>query len=80
MVVIRLMRMGAKKRPYYRVVVQDRRARKEGAYIEQVGKYNPVSKPKLIDLDRKKIESWVKKGAKLSPTVERLLKITTAGG
>lgn len=79
MVVIRMQRMGSKKRPFYRIVVQDKRKRKEGRAIDFVGRYNPTAKPKLIELDRDKIAGWVQKGAQLSETVQRLLKNTSGG-
>ena len=74
MVKIRLARHGAKKRPYYRVVVSDSRCPRDGKFIEQVGRYNPCSNPKLIDLDMDKIDAWVAKGAQVSDTVSSLMK------
>lgn len=79
MVVIRLQRRGAKKKPYYRIVVQDKKKRKEGAAIEWVGSYNPARKPKLVQLNKERIDYWIQKGAKLSPTVQRLYNATTGG-
>ena len=61
---IRLARHGAKKRPYYRVVVADGRMPRDGRYIELVGRYNPLTTPKTIDLDLEKIDEWVAKGAR----------------
>lgn len=75
MVKIRLARHGAKKRPYYRVVVADSRCPRDGRFIEEVGRYNPCSDPKLIDLDLEKIDEWVGNGAQLSDTVSGLVKI-----
>ena len=72
---IRLARHGAKKRPYYRVVVADSRSRRDGRYIEEVGKYNPVSSPKVIDLDLEKIDEWVAKGAQPSNAVAHQIDI-----
>lgn len=74
MVKIRLARHGAKKRPYYRVVVSDSRCPRDGKFIEQVGRYNPCSSPKLIELDLERIDAWVKNGAQVSDTVEHLIK------
>ena len=70
----RLARHGAKKRPYYRVVVSDSRCPRDGKFIEQVGRYNPCSNPKLIELDMDKIDAWVAKGAQVSDTVSSLMK------
>lgn len=75
MVKIRLARHGAKKRPYYRVVVSDSRCPRDGKFIEQVGRYNPCSTPKLIDLDLEKIDAWVANGAQVSDTVQHLVKL-----
>ena len=74
MVKIRRARHGAKKRPYYRVVVSDSRCPRDGKFIEQVGRYNPCSNPKLIELDMDKIDAWVAKGAQVSDTVSSLMK------
>ncbi len=75
MVKIRLSRHGAKKRPYYRVIVADSRCPRDGKFIEQVGRYNPCATPKLIDLDIDKINEWVSKGAQVSDSVARLMKV-----
>ncbi|MCF0104880.1 MAG: 30S ribosomal protein S16 [Eggerthellaceae bacterium] len=71
---IRLARHGAKKRPYYRVVVADGRRSRDGKWIEQVGYYNPCVSPVLVDLDLPKIEEWIKKGAQPSKKVTYLIK------
>jgi small subunit ribosomal protein S16 len=75
MVVIRLARGGAKKRPFYNVVVTDSRSRRDGRFIERVGFYNPVAaggeQPLRVAFDR--IEYWSGNGAQLSPTVARLV-------
>lgn len=76
---IRLARHGAKKRPYYRVVVADSRMPRDGRYIEEVGKYNPVVSPKVIDLDLEKIDEWIAKGAKPSEPVAALIKAARDG-
>lgn len=70
---IRLARHGAKKAPYYRVVVADSRARRDGRLIEEVGRYNPCVDPSMIKLDLEKIDQWIKNGAKPTDTVARLI-------
>ncbi|HSK29451.1 MAG TPA: 30S ribosomal protein S16 [Candidatus Limnocylindria bacterium] len=75
-VTIRMSRHGAKKRPFYRIVVSDRRFPRDGRYIEQVGIYDPRAKSGGVKLDQDKIESWIKKGAKPSQTVSELIKKT----
>lgn len=72
---IRLARHGAKKRPYYRVVVADARARRDGRIIEEVGRYNPCVEPPFIKVDFDKVDAWIKNGAQPTETVDRLLKI-----
>ena len=72
MVRIRLSRRGKKKRPYYRIVVTDIRTKRDGAPIEQIGTYDPLSKN--LKIDKEKAESWIKKGAKPTETVLVLLK------
>lgn len=66
MLKIRLMRIGAKKRPFYRIVVVDDRAKRTGGYLELLGTYNPLTNPHEIKLNQDKIDQWVKKGAQLS--------------
>ncbi len=70
---IRLHLFGAKKRPFYRIVVADSRFRNQGRFIEEVGYYNPISRPADIKLDENKIIKWLKQGAKPSTTVRNLL-------
>lgn len=70
---IRLARHGAHKAPYYRIVVADSRARRDGRYIEQIGTYNPLTDPKQVNLDLEKVDSWIAQGAKPTETVERLI-------
>jgi small subunit ribosomal protein S16 len=72
-VTIRLSRHGAKKRPFYRIVVSDRRFPRDGRYIEQVGTYDPNATSGGINLNRDKIEKWIKQGAKPSQTVSELI-------
>lgn len=71
---IRLARHGAKKRPYYRVIVADSRAPRDGKFIEEVGRYNPCKNPSMIKLDLEKIDKWVADGAQPTDTVARLIK------
>ena len=70
---IRLARHGAHKAPYYRIVVADSRARRDGRYIEQVGTYNPLTEPKKVNMDLEKIDTWIAQGAKPTETVDRLI-------
>ena len=72
---IRLARHGAKKRPYYRIVVADGRMPRDGRYIDLVGRYNPLTNPKTIDIDIEKVDAWVAKGAQPSNAVSHLIDI-----
>ena len=74
MVMIRLTRAGAKKRPYYRVIAIDRRAPREGRPLEFLGTYDPLPKPPKIALESERIEAWLSKGAQLSPAVRSLIR------
>lgn len=71
---IRLHRMGAKKKPYYRIVVADARFPRDGKYIETVGLYHPVGNPERIEIDRERVQEWIARGAQLSNTVKSLLR------
>ncbi|NLM04391.1 MAG: 30S ribosomal protein S16 [Clostridiales bacterium] len=71
---IRLKRMGAKKRPFYRIVVADARTPRDGRFIEEIGYYNPVSNPKEIKIDNERATKWLKDGAKPTDTVKDLFK------
>lgn len=73
MVKIRLRRMGAKKTPFYRVVVADSRSPRDGRFIEEVGTYNPMTDPSEIKLDMEKIDKWIKNGAQPTDTVKKLI-------
>ena len=76
MVTIRLSRSGAKKRPYYHIVVADSRMPRDGRYIERVGFFNPIAagNEERLRVDREKVEAWVAKGAQPSDRVAKLLK------
>ena len=76
---IRLARHGARKRPYYRIVVADGRMPRDGRYIDLVGRYNPLSDPKTIDIDIEKVDAWVAKGAQPSNAVSHLIDIVKNG-
>jgi small subunit ribosomal protein S16 len=70
---IRLRRMGAKKRPYYRVVVADQRAPRDGRFIENIGKYHPLEDPSLIEIDEERALHWLRTGAQPSEQVQNLM-------
>lgn len=75
---IRLKRMGAKKAPYYRIVVADSRSPRDGRFIEEIGYYNPVAQPEAeVKIDSEKVEKWLKNGAQPTDVVKRLF--TKAG-
>ncbi len=71
---IRLMRIGAKKAPYYKVVVADSKAPRNSAYIDLIGTYNPMTEPAEIKIDAEKAAQWIKNGAQPTDTVKALLK------
>lgn len=72
MTVIRMTRMGRKKKPFYRIVVTDSRKRRDGGWIESIGHYNPVSTEKTLVVDTERLNYWVSVGAQMSPTVKKL--------
>ena len=74
MVKIRLRRMGAKKAPFYRIVVADARAPRDGRCIEEIGTYNPLNQPATVTVDVEKAQNWIKNGAQPTDTVRGLLK------
>jgi small subunit ribosomal protein S16 len=74
MLMIRLARFGAKKKPFYRVVVIDKEHARDGRNLEVVGHYNPLTHPAKVDLKHDRIEHWTKVGAQMSETVARLVK------
>lgn len=71
---IRLRRMGAKKAPFYRVVVADSRYPRDGRFIEEIGYYNPLTNPADIKIDAEKAKAWLEKGALLTETAKSVLK------
>ena len=77
MVKIRLRRMGAKKAPFYRIVVADSRSPRDGRCIEEIGTYNPLNEPATVTVDAEKAQNWIKNGAQPTDTVRVLL--TNAG-
>lgn len=74
MVKIRLRRMGAHKKPFYRIVVSDSRSPRDGRFIEEIGYYNPISDPKVIKIDSEKAQKWLATGAQPTETVKTLFK------
>ena len=69
---IRLKRMGANKKPFYRIVVADSRAPRDGRFIEEIGDYNPIAKPKQIKINDEKANKWLGVGAQPTETVKKL--------
>ena len=67
---IRLKRMGAKKAPFYRIVVADSRSPRDGRFIEEIGYYNPMEEPKVVKVDADKAKDWISKGAQPTDTVK----------
>ena len=74
MVKMRLRRMGAKKAPFYRVVVADSRFPRNGRFIEEIGTYNPLTEPAQVSIDAEKAKKWIANGAQPTETVKSLLK------
>ena len=75
MLAIKLMRMGAKKRPAYRIVVKEKLSKRDGAYLENLGTYNPIGKEGAeIKLNAERVNYWIEKGAQPTDTVRRLIK------
>ncbi|NLP47749.1 MAG: 30S ribosomal protein S16 [Clostridiales bacterium] len=71
---IRLRRMGAKKTPYYRIVVADSRYPRDGRFIEEIGSYNPLADPPEVKIDAEKVQQWISNGAQPTETVKDILK------
>ena len=74
MVKIRLRRMGAKKAPFYRVVVADSRIARDGRFIEEIGYYDPTKEPSVVKIDAEKAKQWLDNGAQPTDTVREILK------
>ena len=74
MVKIRLRRMGAKKAPFYRIVVADSRYPRDGRFIEEIGTYNPLTDPATVNVDADRAQEWIKNGAQPTDTVRGILK------
>ncbi len=74
MLAISLMRMGAKKKPFYRVVVKEKRSKRDGGYLENVGTYDPMTDPSTVNLKIDRVNYWVSVGAQPTETVKRLIK------
>lgn len=75
MVKMRLKRVGAKKKPFYRIIIADERSPRDGKFIEQLGTYDPLAEPSIISIDADKAKVWLKNGAQPTETVRKLLKI-----
>ena len=78
MLMIRLARIGARKQPYYRVVVIEKERARNGRSVEVVGTYNPRTSPASLELKRERVDYWVSKGAQCSDRVKKLLALPTA--
>jgi small subunit ribosomal protein S16 len=74
MLAIRMRKMGSKKRPFFRVVVTDSRVARDSRFVEILGHYNPRLKPAKVEINRERIDYWVKQGATMSDTVRTLVK------
>lgn len=74
MVKIRLKRMGANKKPFYRIVVADSRYPRDGRFIEEIGYFDPITEPETVKIDEEKANKWLATGAQPTDTVKRLLK------
>ncbi len=72
---IRLKRLGAKKAPFYRIVVADSKSPRDGKFIEEIGYYDPTKEPSVINVDAEKAKKWLSTGAQPTETVKRILKI-----
>jgi len=71
---IRLMRIGAKKRPSYRIVVKEKQSKRDGACLENLGTYNPTREPAEINLKAERVQYWIEKGAQPTDTVRQIIK------
>ena len=77
MVKIRLQRVGAKKAPFYHIVVADSKSPRDGKIIEKIGSYDPMTEPSTIVIDNEKFEQWIKNGAKPTDTVKKLIDVAS---
>ena len=75
MLAIKLMRTGAKKRPSYRIIVKEKQSKRDGAYLENLGTYNPTREPAEIKLDMDRVRYWIGMGAQPTDTVSQLIKV-----
>lgn len=75
---IRLRRMGAKKAPFYRIIVADSRSPRNGKFIEEIGYYDPTREPSVIKVDTEKAKQWIANGAQPTDTVKKILAIADA--
>jgi small subunit ribosomal protein S16 len=73
MLAIRLRRMGSKKRPFFRVIVTDSQTARDSSFVEVLGHYNPRTNPETLDINRERLEHWIKSGAQISDTVRTLV-------
>jgi len=71
---IRMQRFGTKKRPFYRLVAADSRAKRDGRYLEIIGTYNPLTEPATVSIDEEKAQKWLNEGAQATDTVKNLFK------
>ncbi|HEX68605.1 MAG TPA: 30S ribosomal protein S16 [bacterium] len=71
---IRLLRMGRRHYPFYRIVAADSRSPRDGKYLEEIGYYDPNAEPPKVKIDKEKLQNWLKKGAQLTSAVKSLLK------
>ena len=73
MLAIRMRRVGSKKKPYYRVVVTEARSARESSFVENLGTYNPRTKPAQVDINKERVQHWLKQGAQPSDSVRTLI-------
>ncbi|HEY7545910.1 MAG TPA: 30S ribosomal protein S16 [Blastocatellia bacterium] len=78
MLSIRLTRMGAKKKPFYRIIVAEKRSKRDGRFVESVGYYDPCRNPADLKINRERVSYWIERGAQPTETVRSLLKSETA--
>ena len=74
---IRLTRIGAKKKPYYRIVVMESRKKRDGGFIDRIGTYTPITNPPFIEMNMEKYNEWIKKGALPTQAVLKIIKLKT---